>query len=169
MKELKIDEKVYLKKPGYPSEDRIKKGPVAIIECVEDIPCNPCEKICPFGAINVGSPITNLPKLDEEKCKGCEKCVLICPGLAIFVLNYNFNEKEASLTIPYEFLPVPEKGEKVKCLDRNGKYVCNGKIVKVIPPEKNNMTTVVTFSFPKKYYNIVRSFKNERKKSKNNM
>jgi len=46
-----------------------------------------------------------------------------------------------------------------KCLDRNGKYVCDGKIIRVIPPEKNNMTAIVSFSFPKKYYNIVRSFK----------
>jgi len=159
MKELKIDEKVYLNTPGYPSENRIKKGPVAVIECAEDIPCNPCETICPFGAIKVGFPITNLPKLNEEKCTGCGKCVSVCPGLAIFVLNYNFNEKEASITIPYEFLPVPEKGEKVKCFDKNGKYVCNGKIIRVIPSEKNNMTAIVTFSFPKKYYNIVRSFK----------
>ena len=25
-----------------PSEERLKKGPVVIIECVENIPCNPC-------------------------------------------------------------------------------------------------------------------------------
>lgn len=159
MKELKIDEKIYVKTKGYPSEKRIKKGPVVIIECAEDIPCNPCETICPNGAIKVGFPITNLPELNEEKCSGCGKCIPICPGLAIFVLNYNFNEKESSLTIPYEFLPLPSKGEKVKCFDRNGKYVCKGEIVKVISPEKNNMTGLVTFSFPKRYYNVVRSFK----------
>jgi len=159
MKELKLDGKIYLGKKGYPSEDRIKKGPVALIECIEDIPCNPCETICPNKAIKVGFPITNLPELNEEKCTGCGRCVPICPGLSIFILNYNFNEKEATLTIPYEFLPLPNKGEKIKCLDRNGKYICNGKIVRVIPPEKNNMTGIVTFSFPKKYYNIVRSFK----------
>ncbi|MGB9677088.1 MAG: 4Fe-4S binding protein [Candidatus Ratteibacteria bacterium] len=159
MKELRFDEKIYLKTNGYPSEERIKKGPIAIIECIEDIPCNPCETICSNEAIKVGFPITNLPKLDEEKCSGCGKCIAVCPGLAIFVLNYNFNEKEASLTIPYEFLPLPDKGEKIKCIDRNGKYVCNGKIVKVVPPKKNGMTGLVTFSFPKKYYNVVRSFR----------
>ncbi|MCM8772927.1 MAG: 4Fe-4S binding protein [Candidatus Omnitrophica bacterium] len=159
MKELKLNEKIFLKTEGYPSENRIKKGPVAIIECIEDIPCNPCETICKFGAIKVGYPITNIPKLDEDKCTGCGRCIPICPGLAIFVLNYNFSEKECSLTIPYEFLPLPKEGEKVKCLDRNGKYICDGRILKVVLPERNNMTSIITFSFPKKYYNKVRSFK----------
>lgn len=159
MKELKIDKKIYANSPGFPCEQRIKKGPVAVIECVQDIPCNPCETICPRNAIKVGLPITNLPELDEDRCTGCGLCVPMCPGLAIFILNYNFNEKNASLTIPYEFLPLPEKGEKIRCLDRNGRYICIGKIIKVIPPEKNNRTSLVTFSFPKKYFDTIRSFR----------
>ncbi|MCM8818218.1 MAG: 4Fe-4S binding protein [Candidatus Omnitrophica bacterium] len=159
MKELKLDEKTYFNKISFPSFERIKKGPVAIIECIEDIPCNPCETICKFGAIKVGFPITNLPILDEEKCTGCGRCVPVCPGLAIFVLDYNFNEKDCLLTIPYEFLPLPEEDEKVKCLDRDGKFVCDGKIIKVIPPERNAMTAIISFAFPKKYYNKIRSFK----------
>ena len=27
---------------GWPSEERLAKGPVAICECVQQIPCNPC-------------------------------------------------------------------------------------------------------------------------------
>ena len=42
-----------LKNSGVPSENRIKR-PVACIECVE-IPCNPCEEACPYGAISVGT------------------------------------------------------------------------------------------------------------------
>ncbi|MGB9643039.1 MAG: NADH-quinone oxidoreductase subunit I [Candidatus Ratteibacteria bacterium] len=159
MKKLKIDETMYIKIPGFPSEQRIKKGPVAVIECAQDIPCNPCETICPKKAIKVGIPITNLPELDQDKCSGCGLCIPVCPGLAIFVLNYNFDKKNASLTIPYEFLPIPDKSEKIKCIDRNGKRVCNGRIVRVIPPEKNSGTSIITFSFPKKYFNVVRNFK----------
>ena len=40
--------------PGIPSEGRKKKGRVACVECVQEIPCNPCEGICPFHAITVG-------------------------------------------------------------------------------------------------------------------
>lgn len=27
----------------YPSEERMRKGPVAVCECLQRIPCNPCE------------------------------------------------------------------------------------------------------------------------------
>ena len=28
---------------GWPDEERFLKGPVAVVECVQQIPCNPCE------------------------------------------------------------------------------------------------------------------------------
>ena len=31
------------KSPGYPSLKSLQEGPVAIIECIEEIPCDPCE------------------------------------------------------------------------------------------------------------------------------
>jgi len=49
--------------PGWPGEDCLESRKVAVLECVEDIPCNPCEVACPAGAITVGSPITNLPSM----------------------------------------------------------------------------------------------------------
>lgn len=142
---------------------RLEKGPVAVIDCPEEIPCNPCETICPSGAIRVGEPITNIPLLDEEKCTGCGRCISVCPGLAISVLNYNHNGKEAALTVPFEFLPLPEKGEKVLAVDIKGGYVSQGKVIKVIPPEKNNRTALITFSFPLKYYKNVRYFKRHKR------
>jgi len=61
------------KSPGFPSKKRLLKGPVAVIECVQEIPCDVCGSACPFGAIKVAS-ISSLPELDEEKCTGCETC-----------------------------------------------------------------------------------------------
>ncbi len=158
----KFTKEIYKNMPCYPSEERIRKGPVAVIECAEEIPCNPCELACPFNAIKIGYPITNIPVLQENKCIGCAECVSICPGLAIVILNWNYNEKEASLTIPYELFPLPQKGEIVKCLDREGKYVCDGKVLRVSPPERRGGTSLVTFSFPKKFYDEVRNIKLER-------
>ncbi len=116
-------------KINLPSEGRLAKGPVAIIECTEDIPCDPCVEACKFGAINKESLITP-PTIDYEKCTGCTLCIDICPGLAIFVVNMNYKEGKALISIPYEMLPVPKRGEKVETLDRSGKKIGKAEVIK---------------------------------------
>ena len=137
--------------PGTPSMERIENGPVAYIECVQDIPCNPCEEACPFGAIRVGLPITNLPELDEEKCTGCGLCIASCPGLAIVTIHKHYTESTALMTFPYEYLPLPEKGENVPCGDKQGSFVTEGKVVNVKCPKSHDCTTVVSVEVPKEY------------------
>jgi len=108
-----------------------KSGAIPVIDCTECIPCNPCETACPFGCIQIGTTITSLPSLNLEKCTSCGQCITACPGLAIFLLDRNYSKELAALTIPYEFLPLQEKGEKVVTLDRNGSKVCEGEIINV--------------------------------------
>lgn len=145
--------------PGYPSKERIAKGPVAVIECIQEIPCNPCETICPNKAIIVGNPITNLPKFKFDDCDGCGKCMAICPGLAIFLINSKFSESEDSISIPYEFLPLPKKGKIVDAVDRNGNVVCEGRIIRIQNPRSFDKTAVVTFAIQKGNLDQVRNFK----------
>ena len=144
---------------GIPSEERVKKGRVAVIECVQEIPCNPCENACPFGAIKVGDPITNLPTLDEEKCTGCGTCVAMCPGQAIFLVNYTYSDTEAEVSFPFEYLPLPEKGDVVDAVNRAGEVVCKGTVTSVKMPPAYKNTCVVTIAVPKEYINEVRSMK----------
>ena len=68
-----------LSSPGYPLAEDFEEGPIAVIECVQEIPCNPCEEACPNGCIVVGEPITNLPRFDASECTGCGLCTEICP------------------------------------------------------------------------------------------
>lgn len=143
--------------PGAPSVERLKKGPVAVIECAEPIPCNPCETACPKGAIQVGEDISSLPVLDETKCTGCGLCIPACPGLAIFVVDLAFSEREALLQIPHEFLPLPEKGEIVKCLNREGKVVSPGGIIRVVNPRSYDRTPVVSVAVPKEFAQDIRA------------
>jgi Fe-S-cluster-containing hydrogenase component 2 len=128
----------------YPTEQRFKKGPVAVIECTHEIPCNPCEGACKFSAITVGSPITNLPRLDEEKCIGCGICVPQCPGLAIFIVDKSYSDTKGKVSFPYEYFPVPEVGKEVDAVDRSGKVLGKGTIVKVQNPKNYDRTPVVT-------------------------
>ncbi len=113
-----------------PDEGRLDKGPVVILECVEEIPCNPCVASCPTDAIDMDE-ITDIPKVDFESCVGCGKCVLDCPGLAIFVIDCSYSQERCKITVPYEYLPIPEEGDEVKALDRKGKEIDRGKVTDV--------------------------------------
>jgi Fe-S-cluster-containing hydrogenase component 2 len=145
--------------PGWPGDEVVRMKRVAVLECVEDIPCNPCETVCPKGAIVVSEPITNLPVVDGEKCDGCGLCIAICPGLAIFMVDQTYSEAEGTVTMPYELLPVPVKGGKVKALDRRGEEVCEGEVIKVVQAKRNDRTVVVTVAVGKEYVQEVRSIR----------
>lgn len=144
---------------GWPDEERFEKGPVAVVECVQQIPCNPCESACPFHAIQIGQPITNTPQVDRGKCIGCGMCVAACPGLAIFLVDKTYSETEATVSFPFEYDPLPEKGQEVDALSRAGEYVCKGHVVKVMNPKKNDHTPVVTLAIPKEYADTVRTMR----------
>jgi len=121
-----------------PNEEELKKG-VAIIECVQNIPCNPCVEACPFGAISM-KDLNSTPIVDYSKCRGCKKCIAVCPGLAIFVVKILDNY--AMISLPYEMLPVPKVGDKVHALDREGKVVGKAEVVHVGTERKTHVITI---------------------------
>ncbi|UCF97509.1 MAG: 4Fe-4S binding protein [Spirochaetaceae bacterium] len=148
------------KLPVYPSEERFLKGPVPIIECVEEIPCNPCQTVCNRKAIRVGEPITNLPVLvDSEACSGCGQCVVVCPGLAIFIVDKTFSDTLATIMLPFEFLPLPSKGEAIIGINRAGKWICRGYVQEVQNRKSFDRTSVVTIAVPKEHADEVRFFR----------
>lgn len=139
-----------------PSDARYAKGPVAVIECVQEIPCNPCETSCPSRAICVGDPIVNLPCLAEEQCTGCGMCVAKCPGMAIFVVDKVYSDTTATVGFPYEYFPLPKEGAAVTAVDRAGQPVCGGTVVRVMNPKAFDHTPVVTVEIPKAFADEVR-------------
>ena len=141
-----------LKDIKLPTDEQLKKG-VAIIECVQEIPCDPCVAICPVNAISM-KDINDTPKIDFNKCTGCKSCVGICPGLAIFVVKVK--DDKAFVTLPYEFLPIPKVGDKVTALNREGKPRGCARIVKV---NRTIKTTVVTIEVDKDLAMEVRNIK----------
>ncbi|MCD4702367.1 MAG: FAD-dependent oxidoreductase, partial [Candidatus Aegiribacteria sp.] len=67
--------------PYHPPETR--EGVFPVLHCMQEIPCNPCMTCCPKDLIGTsGHPIMGLPEFHGE-CVGCEKCVAVCPGLAV--------------------------------------------------------------------------------------
>ncbi len=155
-------EKLGLRFPsgGYRTDVQEDFGPVgklrAVIECHQNIPCNPCEAVCPTNAINLGGNINGIPKIDYEKCVGCMMCVMKCPGLAIFMVQ-EFDEYSI-VGIPYEFEPLPEKGQKVILMDRSGKDVGEGIVHRVLRNRKDK-THIVFVAMEKGLERTVRHFR----------
>ena len=142
-----------------PSEERMQKGAFAITECFQQIPCNPCEGICHFGAIKVGEQITDLPRLDEEACTGCGLCVAHCPGLAITIIDKSYSGTEATVDLPFEYIPLPKEGDVVDAVSRGGEVVCKGRILSVKKPGAYAGTAVVSMAVPMEHIDEVRSMK----------
>ena len=145
--------------PGYPRSEALVKGPLVVIECVQDIPCNPCEVVCPRGAIKVGNPITNLPVFHADNCNGCGVCIPICPGQAIFRVDMTHSMDKAAVSFPYEFLPLPKKGDIVQGVNRAGEVVCGAEVLRVQRPKSFDNTAVITVAVPKTLAMEVRSMK----------
>jgi len=121
-----------------PSKTQLERG-AAILECVQEIPCDPCVDSCPVNAISMKG-INALPVVDFDTCIGCGKCVGICPGLAIFMIKVK--DGKALITLPYELLPVPAVGDTVEALDREGKVKDDGIVRRVLKKGKTMVITV---------------------------
>lgn len=135
-----------------------KKRGNAIIECYEQIPCNPCTAVCKTGAITMET-LTSLPEYHAEKCIGCRLCVAACPGQAIYFQIEDYEEGFSTITFPYEYLPLPEKGQSVTAVSRDGERVCDGEVLSVDTVKVYNRTSLVTVKIPKQYKDEARFIK----------
>jgi len=131
-----------------PPLERLAAGPVAIVECFQEIPCNPCIKACKQGAITMGRDINDLPLVDFALCNGCGLCISRCPGLAIFVVDKTYSEDFALVKIPFEYVPVPKAGQYAAGLDRAGQELGWFEVTKVISGGKKNMTYTISLAVP---------------------
>ena len=125
-------------------------GVFPIFHCSQEIPCNPCTSICPEHAIHIeGDDIRGLPAWDGETCLGCEKCVAVCPGLAITLIDHRKSEEEPAVTIPYEFTRARiNEGDVVTVLSTEGQVLGNVPVVKVRAPKHADHALLVKVRAP---------------------
>lgn len=128
------------------------EGVFPIFHCSQEIPCNPCTSICPNHSIVIeGDDILGLPTfVPSEGCAGCEKCVAVCPGLAITLVDYRKQQDGRVLvTVPYEF---PEtrlaEGSTVTVLDTLGAVLGNVTVEKVRAPKFADHAALVKVRAP---------------------
>lgn len=152
-----IDISMSLLEKGYIADTEIERYPGVtrqagihpVMECTQNIPCNPCQDACPKGCITIGKNITSLPVVDAgQTCIGCGMCVASCSGQAIFLVNENVEEGYGEVTMPYEFLPLPKEGDTGVALGRDGKEVCEAVVTKVKTAKAFDHTNLLTIKVP---------------------
>ena len=137
-----------------------------LIDCKENIPCDPCCHACPQGAILIEGEITNQPKTIPERCTGCGICVTACPGQACFLVDEEYTPGCASVDFPYEFLPMPVAGMTVEARDNEGNRVCEAIVEQVILRKSAQNTAIIRVSVPPEYAAHVRGMKPLRRVAK---
>lgn len=144
---------------AFPSDERLAQGPVAVIECFQSIPCNPCQTACRRNAVQPFADINDLPGIIAENCNGCGLCVSRCPGLAIMVVDMTYSPDKALIKLPYEFNPLPRENAVVTALNRAGEPVCDALVVRVQNAPAQDKTAVIWLAADKGFVREVRNFK----------
>lgn len=163
-----IDTSMNLLEKGYVADDEIEKYPGVtrgsgvhpVMECTQNIPCNPCQDACPKGCISIGNNITSLPVVKGDvECIGCGMCVASCSGQAIFLVEDDIGDGYGTVTLPYEFLPLPATGDKGIALGRDGKELCDAEVVNVRSSKAFDHTHLLTMKVPTDMVMKARFFK----------
>ncbi|MEW5950985.1 MAG: 2Fe-2S iron-sulfur cluster-binding protein [Elusimicrobiota bacterium] len=114
-----------------------------VFHCRQEIPCNPCVTVCPKKSIKLsGETIMSLPKFSGE-CIGCFKCLVICPGLAVTIVDKRKDEKNPIVYLPYENDPsLAEKGKTAEIVDDYGETLYKSEIVSVLDMKAENVRII---------------------------
>jgi ferredoxin len=81
-------------------------------------------------------------------CTGCGLCVASCSGQSIFLIEEKAEENIAYVSMPYEFLPLPERGDRGLALNRSGEVVCETEIIKLRSSKAMDKTNILTIKVP---------------------
>jgi len=147
-------------RPGPTTPERTPEpeaGVFPVIHCNQEIPCDPCTAVCPHDLIDMDrTDIRLLPSFAGEKggkgCTGCEKCVAICPGLAITLVDYRKDPEFPTVAIALEFLKdTLAVGDQVVVEDTEGNPLGRVEVGAVKAIKANDRTVIVKVRAPRAF------------------
>jgi len=132
-------------------------GVFPVLHCNQEIPCDPCTAVCPNDLIEIDrTDIRLLPAFVPGKsgkgCTGCEKCVAICPGLAITLVDYRKDAEFPTVAIPFEFLKETlVAGDRVVVEDTDGNPLGRVEVAAVKALKANDRTVIIKVRAPRAF------------------
>ncbi|MBN1260350.1 MAG: FAD-dependent oxidoreductase [Anaerolineae bacterium] len=149
--------KILKSHPGKTIAERIpeqESGIFPVFHCSQEIPCNPCTAVCPQQLIHIPEDdIRHIPEFlgphVGKACIGCERCITICPGLAITLVDYRKDSEMPTVTLAYEFLRESvQVGDLVTTLDAEGSVMGEMEVTSVRATKRNDRTVVIKLKAP---------------------
>ena len=121
-----------------------------VIHCNQKIPCNPCTESCPLH--NILIPADNILQTpdyltNQDICLNCERCLAVCPGLAITIVDTRIGNDYALVSIPFEF---DEEliGDTVTVSDVSGNPLADLEVINIRSPKNRSHTKTVKVKAP---------------------
>ncbi|MDY6846244.1 MAG: FAD-dependent oxidoreductase, partial [Chloroflexota bacterium] len=124
-----------------------------VMHCRQEIPCDPCASVCPNNLIQINpKDIRGLPEfcsLDGKNCIACERCVAICPGLAITLVDFREDPQRPIVSIPLEFPTNYLKiGDQVPVTDVDGNILAKVPVTYMRTLRQFSHTLIVRVQAP---------------------
>ena len=124
-----------------------------VMHCRQEIPCDPCSSVCPNNLIQIDPhDIRHLPEFcteDGKNCIACERCVAVCPGLAITLVDFRRDQANPTVSIPMEFSErYLESGTLVAVTDVEGYVLGHFPVIRTRTIKPYAHTLVVRVQVP---------------------
>ncbi|MGB4595058.1 MAG: FAD-dependent oxidoreductase [Anaerolineaceae bacterium] len=156
-------EEVLKSKPGRIHESELPEnysGVYPVLHCSQEIPCDPCSGVCPKHLIMVDKDdIRAVPEFiagEGQKCIACARCVAVCPGLAITLVDFRKQNGFGLVSLPYEQDPSKlQVGQMIGVTTTTGEKLGQLPIQKIgkVPGYKG--TTIVTVEAPQEMAGLI--------------
>lgn len=128
--------------PGHPS-DRLKNPVYPVFFCRQEIPCDPCVTVCPKKSIKLISESVMAIPVFEGECIGCFKCLFVCPGLAVTMVDFRKDKNAPIVSVPFEISRGKiNKGDIVRVTNEEGSVLANAEVVSVRDFQAENIVIV---------------------------
>ncbi|HTT35435.1 MAG TPA: (2Fe-2S)-binding protein, partial [Thermoplasmata archaeon] len=133
----------------YPTPEGLRVYP--ILRCEQEIPCDPCTVACDHGAITI--PEGNLlgrPRFGGD-CIGCLKCLAVCPGLAITLVDRRSDAtgRTAKVTVPWEMPDgLVAVGSEVVTTGSVGEVVGRARVIRIVSGKSLHRRRLLALEVP---------------------